>query len=533
VNIAKPLLFQDFVDQNSVINELISQQKELQELTSQARYIKRYLQHLGAKRVVLEQNYFDRDYLEEFSNFYSKSTRGYPNTCKRAHFFSNENVNRELFLDAFKGDKDAISKLNESYLGFSVIRPIPQAPFGRTVLSWYPDTSLPPRVVEPARIYNTHIANLTLQVSGLAWQQQDTAIAACATIGLWSMLHSSAFTEFHSIPTTSQITEAANQFDSSGMNAFPSRGLTEIQILQAIKQLGLSPTLIRGELANNWFSKEHFASVCAAFIRSGYPLLVVGNYKNSYRIGHAVCAVGFRDATFTEEEETSGLYRQDEYINVLYIHDDNVGPNARMTIHSEVIPNDFGFNKESCVIKMAGPDYLNLGEGEADLDDKEFIPSLIIAAVHRDLRICPVQLMLEGQNKANFLYTILNNIREQNSLDKISLMYSTRFIQLVDYMDKELQMVIGDGEVLGSVRLNLLEQISPMSLHLAILRIASSDDTFVLLDLLYDTTDADRNRPVFGHIVYDRQVGIILDILRQKFGAKWFSKQFGSTIKAY
>ncbi len=534
MNISQPLLFQDFGAPDSAINEIISVQKELHELSSQALYIKRYLRHLGAVRVILEQNYFDRDYLEEFANFYSKSSRGYPNSCKRAHFFKDEYVTRELFTQALKGDEASISLLNQSYLGFTVIRPIPQAPFGRTVLSWYPDTITPPRVVEPARVYKSHIANLTFEVLGLAWQQQDSAIAACATVGLWSMLHSSAFTEFHSIPTTAQITEAANSIESTGINAFPSRGLTEIQILQAIKKLGLSPTFVRGTLPNNWFSKKHFASVCAAFIRSGYPLLIVGNYKNSYHIGHAVCAVGFRDATFPEGEKAPELYRQDEYIEVLYIHDDNVGPNVRMVIDSEIIPNDFGLDKEACVIKMSGPEYVELDEDEPTIDNNEFIPSLIIAAVHKDLRICPVQLMATGLEKAQLVNKVLNNVRQANNLGSISTLYSTRFVQVVDYLDKELEIVLGNGEeLLGQVRFNLLEQLPPMSLHLAILRIASTDNTFVLLDLIYDTTDADRNRPVFGHVVYDEQVAFILTLIKRHMGDNWFDKHFGKTIKGY
>ena len=114
MNLAQPLLFQDFGAPDSAINEIISVQRQLRELSSQALYIKRYLQHLGATRIVLEQNYFDRDYLEEFASFYSKSSRGYSNSCKRAHFFKDEYVTRELFTKALKGHETSISLLNQS-----------------------------------------------------------------------------------------------------------------------------------------------------------------------------------------------------------------------------------------------------------------------------------------------------------------------------------------------------------------------------------------------------------------------------------
>jgi len=55
--------------------------------TTQVQYLRRYLTDLGATSVLEEQNYFDRDYLAEFSAFYSISSTGYPNVCRRLHFF--------------------------------------------------------------------------------------------------------------------------------------------------------------------------------------------------------------------------------------------------------------------------------------------------------------------------------------------------------------------------------------------------------------------------------------------------------------
>ena len=42
-----------------------------------ASYLLHYLADLNAKTVVEERCYFDRDYLAEFSAFYSQSTRAY------------------------------------------------------------------------------------------------------------------------------------------------------------------------------------------------------------------------------------------------------------------------------------------------------------------------------------------------------------------------------------------------------------------------------------------------------------------------
>ncbi len=164
-------------------------------------YLHRYVSGLGASSVVEEPFYFDRDYLAEFSAFYGVSAAGYPNTCRRLHFFSGDPpVTAESFRELLdsRADSPARREFQNRYLGFSVVRPLPNAPLGRTVLKWWsPDA----KVVAPSRDYKVHLAGVRLTVSGLAWQQQDTGTAACATVSIWSMLHSAAFDERHAVPT--------------------------------------------------------------------------------------------------------------------------------------------------------------------------------------------------------------------------------------------------------------------------------------------------------------------------------------------
>src|SRR5687768_5554985 len=131
--------------------------------------------------VIIEPNYFDRDYLSEFVAFYSTSAAGYLNICQRLHFFSAQ-VSRPDFSRALGGDPDSVRSITEAYLGHVVLRPIPGAPLGKTVLRTYPDEDGidkgTPRVTAPARSYEEHVAGLTLRVSGLAWQQQDSAVGS-------------------------------------------------------------------------------------------------------------------------------------------------------------------------------------------------------------------------------------------------------------------------------------------------------------------------------------------------------------------
>lgn len=193
--------------------------------TAQANYLHDYLVELDATTVVEETVYFDRDFLSEYSAFYATTTGNYGNRCRRLHFFSTLMPDAEAIHWALTGDSSATAVLQDNYLGFVVLRPIPAAPFGRTVLKWYRDkTPQTPRVVASRR-YVTHLLGVPLEVSGLAWQQQDSAVGACATVALWSLVHSSAYDEFHGIPTTADLTRYANQRSALGSRIFPSNGL--------------------------------------------------------------------------------------------------------------------------------------------------------------------------------------------------------------------------------------------------------------------------------------------------------------------
>jgi hypothetical protein len=310
------------------------------EASGQVQYLRCYLADLCAASVIEEPLYFDRDYLSEFSTFYSTSARGYSNACRRLHVFSLDlPLLRCRFAAALAGDAGALRELNDAYLGFSVVRPIPATPLGRTVLRWYPDTQpARPRVTNPSRLYAVHVAGLKLELRGLAWQQQDTAVGACATVALWSMFHSSALDEHHAIPTTAEITRTASARYPLGRRAFPATdGLTVYQICEAIRAQGLQPAVLDGDVVeksigrppHRFFSRTRFAASCAALIRSGYPVLIATDTHPGVA-GHAVCAVGFRPGGALTVPAGAAL-EEDGGMEHIYLHD-NLGPSVRFGV---------------------------------------------------------------------------------------------------------------------------------------------------------------------------------------------------------
>jgi hypothetical protein len=497
----------------------------------QVKYLISYLSALGAETVLEEQSYFDRDYLAEFSAFYSTSSRGYVNTCRRLHFFST-NIDRTTLEQAAGEDQSAKIAMQDSYLGFSVIRPITNAPLGRTVLSWYPDPQKQnlPRVTNPSRQYIANIAGIPLTITGLAWQQQDSAVAACATIGLWSMLHSSAFDDHHAIPTTADITRHANSSTSLGNRVFPSRGLAVFQLAEAIKENNLSPILIEGTVSHTdfkfqCFTKEHFTSSCAAFIRSGYPVLIFGYQKKdgivNQSIGHAICAVGFREADSSVFTSPDGITLSDSNIKYLYIHDDNIGPSVRFEV-TEKIEKDY-LDNDYTTLMLSPPQ----GE-DSNPVVSDFIPSSIIVAVHNDLRISADDFHKKSLQIAKAIVIADKHLNPGNN---IQLSIATRFVKLCDYLNMELERALnGSYQVLSKTRMSICENLSPMSLHIGLIRIALPDGT-PLTDILCDTTDSDINLPVFGHIVFNKAISDNLNDLVESGILK--PENLGPQVKAY
>jgi hypothetical protein len=461
----------------------------------QGQYLTWYLADLLAVSVIVEPHYFDRDYLSEFAAFYCTSSAGYPNCCRRLHYFSAD-VDRTLLAAAAGGDRVAHEALQRSYLGFIVLRPFPATPFGRTVLRWYRDeTPQLPRVVEPTRAYTCHLAGIQLKVEGLAWQQQDTGVGACATVALWSMLHSSAFDDRHVVPTTAEVTQTAHRAGLSAQPLFPSKGLSFGQLIASVRDSGFTPLVVAGELDKSRFKREHFCASLAAFIRSGYPALVAGEFEQDNG-WHAVCAVGFRQAASTAAAGAVEL--EDTNTEHLYLHDDNLGPAARFKI--EVDPSDGHVSLRPDPPKQRH----SLTLPDPTTSYPRFIPTALLAAAHSDVRTTPDGLHRLALDLATMIVSATGGA--------IGITASSRIARLSQYAGTELERLLGaHSATLSRTRLALWETVSPMSLHLGVVRIGTWRAP--LLDVLYDTTDSVPNMRAFCHIAYDANIAGVIDYL--------------------
>ena len=300
---------------------------------TQITYLGVYLAHLGCKTVVVESHYVDRDYIHDMALFYSLSLRSYPNHCQRLHFFR-ESFDQARFRDLVLQREDdrraeAMAFLQGSYLGFSVVRPLPGTPVGRTVLPPFGPRTVDghEREFSATRDYHLHLAGFDLRVTGLAFQQQDQGASACATTALWSAFHRTAHLEGLPIPPPASITEAGSRYFLGGGRALPSEGLNIYQICEAIRAAGLAPLVIPG------ISPESDRAQILGYLGSGFaPVLAILPLTSDS--GHAVCGVGIKLGPVLPQTNTAYHYR-DRASSVLgiYVNDDRLGPYASADLY--------------------------------------------------------------------------------------------------------------------------------------------------------------------------------------------------------
>lgn len=303
----------------------------------QLTYLGNYVAAIGGKTVLIEGHYIDRDYIDDVALFYARSLRAYPNYCYRLHFFSAPFDNqrwRSLATETDAGTRQQNRQfLQDAYLGFTVVRPLAGAPIGRTVLKTFPERTPTGEIRSfgGIRDYAANVSGIELHVRGLAFQQQDQGVSACATTALWSALQRVAPQEGLPVPTPADITEAASRYVLEDGRSLPSAGLSIFQICEATRAAGLSPLLIQG------VSLDQDRAQILAYTTSGFPPVLAIQPLGSPD-GHAVCAVGVKLGSVAPGSDPTIHYRDTATaVCGVYLHDDRLGPYASAQLESHTL----------------------------------------------------------------------------------------------------------------------------------------------------------------------------------------------------
>ena len=288
---------------------------------SQIDYIYRYLNDLDAKSVLLEPKYIDKDYLEDFNHYYVKCFGNNGFVSARLHFFSKELDHQKMTEYLASGDPNAIRILQDSYLGFIVIKPLAKTFIGKTCLKLYPSMNDSNGLKKClARNYSVDLFGIPLTVNSVAFQEQDKVISACATTAIWSSLHAMYWKNVREIPSCSEITTNAINHIKGSSNSFPNRELSNKQICRALDFEKVKYHIEDISIS----SADTFFNTVKIYIDSQIPLILGVDvyHKNGEDLsrldGHAVSIIGYKAIDKLGHR-------------AIYVHDDRLGPFARAT----------------------------------------------------------------------------------------------------------------------------------------------------------------------------------------------------------
>jgi hypothetical protein len=348
-----------------VLGENIKSSVHREEFDSQVhestvvRYLFSYLNKLkvgyevNSVSVVVETDYIDRDFIREYSGFYSSSFLPYEKRTTRLHFFAGELTQTKFnrILTKKNGQMDR-KKLSSSYLGFIVVRPLPQNFIGKTCLEHRTSIETVDHAEEGKQFstknrsypvwdkYEANLFGLALVVRSVAFQEKDTVVGMCATSALYSLFHGSHRLLGNSRPsgleitkkaTTSLPTVSGNLGSGSVVRAFPNTGLSLQQMTQVVSSLSLSPITFSAYTESTFLHKT--LGAIYAYLGLGLPVLA---YSNLITIGekehtnnqHVVTLNGYVSKADESQKSfpTAELALTSSCLVELCVHDDNVGP---------------------------------------------------------------------------------------------------------------------------------------------------------------------------------------------------------------
>lgn len=291
------------------------------------RYLNSFKQDLDDEySILLEPRYIDRDFMEDYANFYVGRFGNDSYQCARLHFFSCQLKHKSLdsLLCGRPNDEMNVDWLQENYLGFMVIKPLNKTFVGKTCLRVAGDTAFGSGTKKKiSKRYEVNLFGISLHVDSIAFQEQDKVVAACATTAIWTALHGLPGRSVKDIRSCSEITTAALNFSDGSNNGFPNKELSNKQILRALDVEGLryhnSNLLSR--------SREWFRRYIIAHIDSDLPVIMTGNV---YRLMEGSTASPNPQLKLMGRHAITALgydFRGDS--KWVYLHDDRLGPYTR------------------------------------------------------------------------------------------------------------------------------------------------------------------------------------------------------------
>lgn len=454
-------------------------------------YFQNYFADLNAKTIVSETDYIDHDYLEDYASYYVKCFYDYPKKCVRLHFFE-EAFSKADFKAALTDENSPLlSVIHSSYLGFIVVKPLPKTIVGRTCLKTYESQDV--RFYPITREYKTSLFGIDLTVKTLAYQEQDQVAAACATSALWSVFHGTGILFQHSIPSPIEITKSALEKSPAETRNLPNTGLTFEQRGYAVRDVGLDPLMIKA-------TNEHvLKSTAYGYMRAGIPIYFSIQLFNGLTAigGHGVALTGYRlNSAAPSPMAGTGFLLKASRIEKIYVHDDQIGPFARME-----------FDGTPVTVNDSSGTTINL-------------PSLATSWFNGTGRAVPVAILIPLYHKIRIPYEVVHDM-----VMDFDAQIETQRQQFLTILPERIEWDIFLSQV-NSLKSELLasdlcfkgtkEQSLVGRLPKYVWRAIGLIGDMPKIELLFDATDIEQGNIFVKCIIYDPDIFNLLVLVSKK-----------------
>lgn len=306
--------------------------------------LENYLKDIGTECAVIEEDYIDSNFLDDYASYYVRNFSNGRKRCCRVHFFDERYLESDIRQMIANPERDC--KISEHYLGYVVVRPLRKTIVGTTCLVSYKQKR-EARGWEPGRHYlavckkNVSFFGIPLEVECTPFQEQDSNAAACATCALWSAFNVTASLFGTKVRSPSAITALAMANSISLARKFPNGGLSFGDMLYTIRQMDLEPIVVGfGNVAN----RPIFLGNLYAYLNLGVPVIAIMRLKEKTRKRgfHAITINGYNIASTND----ASIPLQALKIDQIYANDDQRVPGSRFKI--EKLPNVEKFDLIPC-----------------------------------------------------------------------------------------------------------------------------------------------------------------------------------------
>jgi hypothetical protein len=238
----------------------------------------------GPSRALLEGDYIDADYRDEFAHFYAQTYRPLPDRCERLHFFD-----------------DAPERTR--YLGYTVLRPVVGRPVCRTMLA--PPPEIAPDVSCLARSSATPYG-YPLSIKAFPFMSQDYQYGTCSHAAIW-MIALYFHLQFRRPRYFLSDLAGSASTHQDLLPALPSGGLTPRQIIAILHDLKMPPVVYRVD--RKLPPRETVETIACRYLNSRLPVILLSEGNDE---GHARVLIGYGRSEnglhFVHHDDQKGPY---------------------------------------------------------------------------------------------------------------------------------------------------------------------------------------------------------------------------------